>query len=454
MDLEDRALVLAGGRGERLYNLTKERAKPATPFAGLRIIDGILSRLVASGVRSIDVITDLYFKSLTDHLTRWDRAMGLDEGIRSTSMYNVAFPHFNRGSGDAMYIYWYGKQSEKEGFRNLVVVSADLITDIDFSQLIAYHEAQKSDLTLTVRKVPTEEASRFGVIEVDKDWNVIGFEEKPADPRPIPGEPGFALINENNNIWKNDALDHAFRNLMPGSEKARNDQSCDMVVPLIGGPFRIKAFEHEGYWADVGTLRQYYDTLMMLTSSLPALNIYSEAGKLMRTVIDTHLGQGVKVARPYGVISGGTIANNGTIISGTVDGSVLGYGVQVREKAEIRDSGIFNRGDIQEDALVRNSILDKDVYVGRGAVIDPARFSDHPSYRIAELPGGHLLVQAAWDRTEIEPLLNGRMFIPQLYMSEGRMGERRFMEAVLTPEDQGRIAVFSKYSHIPDGHAF
>jgi len=204
----------------------------------------------------------------------------------------------------------------------------------------------------------------------------------------------------------------------------------------------------------VWTLRQYYDTLMMLTSSLPALNIYSEAGKLMRTVIDTHLGQGVKVARPYGVISGGTIANNGTIISGTVDGSVLGYGVQVREKAEIRDSGIFNRGDIQEDALVRNSILDKDVYVGRGAVIDPARFSDHPSYRIAELPGGHLLVQAAWDRTEIEPLLNGRMFIPQLYMSEGRMGERRFMEAVLTPEDQGRIAVFSKYSHIPDGHAF
>lgn len=388
---------MAGGQGTRLYPLTRERAKPAVPFGGkYRIIDFVLSNLVNSGIYSIYVLVQWRSQSLIEHLKD-----GWQFGGPLATHFVTPVPAQMR-MGDM----WYQGTADAV-FQNLnllddakpslvAVFSADHVYRMDVQQMVEFHLARKAAVTVAALPVAVEESPNFGVVEVDSGLKIIGFEEKPAEPKPIPGAPDRCLASMGNYLFdpqvlraaliedadRPDSLHDFGRDLIPGLIDRMPVYAYDFMTNRIWGDAETSL----SYWRDVGTLDAYFEANLDLRDARPHLNLYNPNWPLRTAYYDqppakfVFAENGRRGQALHSVISEGCIISGGTVCN-----SVLGRSVFVHSYCEIDDSVIMDYAEIGRHAKIRRAIIDKNVYVPEGDEIgydlerDRKRFFVTPS---------------------------------------------------------------------------
>ena len=362
------AIVLAGGEGKRLLPLTVDRTKPAVPFGGTyRLIDFALSNLVNSGYLKIVVLTQYKSQSLDRHIsTTWRMTTMLDDYVTTVPAQQRVGKHWYRGSADAIY---QSLNLVRDARPDLVlVVGADHVYRMDFSQLVQSHLDTGAAATVAAIRRPIEDAGNFGILEVDSTNppTIAAFHEKPASPAPLPGAPNDVLASMGNYVFDTEALVDAV------TADARDDSTGhDMggdIIPAFVSRGEAAAYDfHDNviagaygsdgdYWRDVGTLEAYHAAHMDLVSPLPTFNLYNydwptythsgphPPAKLVRGVNDRPARTTDSIVSAGAVITGGTVS----------------------------ESVLSPRCFVEADAVVTNSVLLDDVYIGRGARVHNA----------------------------------------------------------------------------------
>ena len=369
------AMVLAGGRGERLYPLTRDRAKPAVPFGAIyRIIDFTLSNCLNSDIRRIYALTQYKSISLERHIQLgWNiLSAPLGEFVGVISAQQRINEQWYQGTADAIYQNIYTLQEERPDL--VLILSGDHIYKMDYRKMIAFHLEGGADLTVAAIRMDRKYSREFGVIEVDRDWRIIGFEEKPATPKTIPGDPEGILASMGVYLFKTEIL---VKRLI---EDARSDSTHDFgndIIPTMIGKDRVFAFDFRqgdrggrGYWRDVGTIDAYFDANMDLVSVTPQLNLYDPQWPIL-TYQPTYPPAKTVLAEAGRVGTAiNSIISNGCIISGgSVKRSILSPKVMVHSYAEIEDSILLEAVDIGRYAKIRSTIIDKGVRIPEGLEI-------------------------------------------------------------------------------------
>jgi glucose-1-phosphate adenylyltransferase len=363
------AMVLAGGRGERLYPLTRDRAKPAVPFGAIyRIIDFTLSNCIHSEIRRIYALTQYKSTSLHRHIQfGWNiLSASLGEFIEAIPAQQRIDEHWYQGTADAFFQNIYTIQQERPDL--ILILSGDHIYKMDYRKMIDFHVEKKADLTVGAIRMEKRLSREFGVIQVDEEGQVIGFEEKPEEPRTIPGDPEGILASMGVYVFPTEML---VRRLI---EDARSDSTHDFgkdIIPAMIKKDRVFALDFRkgdrggmGYWRDVGTIDAYFEANMDLVSVTPQLNLYDpqwpiftyqSADPPAKTVLEEEGRMGTAI---------NSILSNGCIISGgSVKRSVLSPRVVVHSYAEVEDSILLEGVDIGRHAKIRRTIIDKDVQI-------------------------------------------------------------------------------------------
>jgi glucose-1-phosphate adenylyltransferase len=371
------AVVLAGGKGARLEPLTRDRAKPAVPFGGnYRIIDFTLSNCLNSGIRKILVLTQYKAMSLDRHITLGWRSFlcrELGEFIDVVPPQQRIDEKWYQGTADAVYQNIYAL--EKERPEHVVILAGDHIYKMNYSKLVAHHQENNADLTIAALQVSLDEAREFGVMQVDETNRIIGFEEKPAHPKHVPGDPQHALASMGIYVFNAHFL---FDELCKDATLPESAHDFGRnIIPSIIGDRRVFAFRFldenrkaQAYWRDVGTIDSYYAANLELTSVDPQLNLYDEHWPVRtfnpslppaKFVFDSDTRRGE---------AHDSIVCNGVIISGgRVFGSVLGPQARVNSYAEVDSSILFSRVNVGRHAKIRRAIIDKDVSIPEGIEI-------------------------------------------------------------------------------------
>lgn len=402
-------IILAGGRGERLYPLTEHRAKPAVPFGGrYRIIDFVLSNFVNSGILSIYVLTQFKAQSLLEHVDRGWRASDFlgEHFITSVPAQMRMGQDWYQGTADSVYQNLY--LIERHNPKLVAVFGADHVYRMNIRQMIDEHQKKGADLTVAALPVRIEEASQFGVMEVDDDWRIIGFEEKPRLPKPIPGEPDFALVSMGNYLFNTDVLVQALlgdaarqssahdfgRNILPSLISERRTHAYDFRNNRV--PSTQKG-EESSYWRDLGTIEAYYEANMDLCSIDPSFNLYNRSWPLRtvgygdppaKFVFDWSDRQGMAL---------NSIVAEGTILSGSVvKNCVVGRNVRIHSYGRIEDSVIMDWTEIGRGCRIRRAIIDKSNVITPNSEIGYDLKKDREHYFVSE---GGIVVIARGQRT-------------------------------------------------------
>ena len=369
-------IVLAGGVGERLYPLTKDRAKPAVYFGGqYRIIDFALSNCINSGLRRIFIATQYKSLSLNRHIRMgWNIVSEeLGEFIEILPPQKRVGEHWYLGTADAVYQNLYSIQRESP--RHVIVLSGDHVYKMDYAKMLRFHRERGASATLATIEVSVPDASRFGVIEVNEREQVIGFEEKPAGPRTVPGSPDLALASMGVYIFETDTLIQALE--ADAVEETSHDFGKNILPRLIGhAPVYSYRFYDENkkaakYWRDIGTIDAYFEANMDLCQVNPEFNLYDPEWPMR-----THQPQAppakfvfAEEGRRCGQALD-SIVSPGCITSGSrIQGSVLCPNVRVHSFCTIEQSILMPGVRVGRHAKIRRAIIDRDVLIPRGAVI-------------------------------------------------------------------------------------
>jgi glucose-1-phosphate adenylyltransferase len=415
MQLRVLAFVLAGGKGTRLYPLTKERAKPAVPFGGrYRIVDFVLSNLINSGVYSIYVLTQFKSQSLLQHLREGWEVSGLLKNnfiIPVPAQMRSANEDWYRGTADA--IHQNINLIQQADPHVVVIFGADHIYRMNIRQMIEYHVEKQAGVTVAAIPVEKQYASEFGVIETTSDGRIRGFHEKRADAPTMPGDPMRVFASMGNYIFSTDVL---LRELLTDgkSKQSSHDFGKDILPSLIGRSdmyaydFQTNVIPGDPigspqYWRDVGTIDAYYEASMDLRAVSPELNLYNRQWPLRtagyfdapaKFVFDEDGRRGMAIDT---IIAGSSIVSGGS-----VKGSVLGRGVRVHTGASIEDSIIFDNCDVGRHAKVRKAILDKNVKVPEHASIGYDLEADKKKYHVTD--SGIVIVEGHQSKVDIASL--------------------------------------------------
>jgi len=396
--MEVLAMIMAGGRGERLYPLTRDRAKPAVPFGGkYRIIDFVLSNFINSGIYSIYILTQFKAQSLVEHLQEgWQVASVLrDHFIIPVPAQMQTGTDWYRGTADAVYQNLH--LIKRANPMVVAVFGADHIYKMNIRQMVEYHRAKNAEVTVAALPVPVERASSFGVMEVDPEWRIIGFEEKPAYPKTIPGEPDQALISMGNYLFETELLLKALE------EDAQNAQSShdfgrDILPRLVKEERKVHAYdfrknriptplkgEEPSYWRDVGTIEAYYEANMDLRAVDPSFNLYNRSWPIRTVSYSDPPAKFVFDEEGRRGIALNSIVAEGTIISGSlIRGSVIGRNVRIHSFCLIEDSILMNRVEVGRGCRIRRAIIDKNVYIPPGTEIGYNLEKDRERYFVTE----------------------------------------------------------------------
>lgn len=415
MQLRVLSFVLAGGKGTRLYPLTKERAKPAVPFGGqYRIIDFVLSNLVNSGIYSIYVLIQFKSQSLLQHLRDGWEFSGILKNhyiIPVPAQMRSAGETWYRGTADA--IYQNLNLIEQSDPHIVAVFGADHIYRMNIREMIEFHEQKRAQATVAAIPVPKALASEFGVIETAPDGRVIAFHEKNPEAPTIPGNPDMVYASMGNYTFSTGPLvqylhedgrmeesAHDFgRDILPrwvreGDVYAYDFQTNRIPGDPIGAPV---------YWRDVGTIDAYYEATMDLRMVSPVLNLYNRRWPLRTAGYDdppakfTFDEDGRRGQAIDSIVSSGSILSGGM-----VKNSVLGRGVRVHTGALVEDSIIFDNADIGRHCKVRRAILDKNVHLAEGTVIGYDPEADRARYHVTE--SGIVAVEGRRSRVAVSSL--------------------------------------------------
>jgi glucose-1-phosphate adenylyltransferase len=379
------AMVLAGGKGSRLFPLTRDRAKPAVPFGGqYRLIDFVLSNLVNAGYRRVVVLTQYKSHSLDRHLAQtWRLSALLGSYVASVPAQMRRGPQWFAGSADA--IYQNLNLIDDERPDHVLVFGADHIYRMDPGQMLDQHLETGAGVTVAGIPVPIEEASEFGIIEAGSDMRIRSFLEKPDAPPPMPGDPAKAFASMGNYIFSTDTLLDVLREDADDQE-TRHDLGGNIIPRLTD---RGEAFVYDfatnevpgqtererGYWRDVGTIDSYYDASMDLITVDPVFDMYNEAWPILTWDFPRPPAKFVHDVEGRRGHALNSLVANGTIISGgVVRQSVIAPRVRVHSYAKVEESVLFEGVSVGRGAIVRRAIIDKNVVVPEGYQIgiDPA----------------------------------------------------------------------------------
>jgi glucose-1-phosphate adenylyltransferase len=378
-------MVLAGGRGTRLAPLTDRRAKPAVPFAAkFRIIDFALNNFVNSGVYAMYLLTQFRAQSLTEHVQRnWRFGNLLHQHFISLVpaqmyRYEELGPVWYRGTADAVYqnahlIHDFAPET-------VAIFGGDHVFKMDLRPMIAFHRDSRADLTLAGYPVPIEEAKRFGVLEVDKEWRLVGFEEKPEQPKPIPGRPDMALVSMGNYLFKTSALhellDHDARN-----ETSEHDFGMNVIPLAAAQGYHVRVYDFltnripgqigkNTYWRDIGTLDAYFEASMDLINVVPEFDLYNPKWPLRTATMHSPPTKFVHESGERRGRALNSLLAGGVIVSGgTVRESVVSRRVRVNSFADVYRSVIFAGTVIGRHSRINKAIIDKGVVVPPGTEI-------------------------------------------------------------------------------------
>jgi glucose-1-phosphate adenylyltransferase len=391
------ALVLAGGRGDRLKDLTRWRAKPAVPFGGkFRIIDFPLSNCVNSGIRRIAVLTQYKAHSLIRHLQHgWGFLQHeLNEFVEILPASQRIDNEWYSGTADAIY----QNLDILRTFRpaHVLVLAGDHVYKMDYGPMLAFHAEHKADLTVGCVEVPIAEARGFGVMGVDDSWRIMEFEEKPAQPRPMPGRDDVALASMGIYVFNTGFL---FEQLIRDADTAKSshDFGKDLIPAVVGRyavhayPFKRGPHGEPAYWRDVGTVDAYWDANIEMVSVTPVLNLYDSDWPILtyqeqlppaKFVFDDESRRGMAVD---------SMVSGGCIISGAlVRRSLLFSSVHVEAYSELKDCVVLPGVKIGPHCRLNRCVVDKGCVIPPNTVIghDPA--DDAKRFHVS--PAGIVLV--------------------------------------------------------------
>jgi glucose-1-phosphate adenylyltransferase len=368
-------MLLAGGRGERLYPLTRDRAKPAVPFGAIyRIIDFTLSNCLNSDIRHIYILTQYKSTSLHRHIQLGWNVLSpiLGEFIEVIPAQQRIDEHWYQGTADAIFQNIYTLQDEKPDL--VLILSGDHIYKMDYRKMLAFHAEKGADLTVAAIRMDRTMSREFGVIEVDREGKIIGFQEKPEEPRTIPGDPEGILASMGVYIFNTEIM---IKRLI---EDVRSDSSHDFgkdIIPAMIQKDRIFAFDFRqgdrggmGYWRDVGTIDAYYEANMDLVSVIPQLNLYDPEWPIFTHQAPYPPAKTVLLEEGRIGTALNSILSNGSIISGgSVQRSILSPRVTIHSYAKIENSILLSGVDVGRHAKIRKAIIDKDVQIPQGMEI-------------------------------------------------------------------------------------
>ena len=354
-----KAVILAGGKGTRLGVLTIKRAKPAVPFGGkYRIIDFALSNCVNSNVFDVLVLTQYRPHSLNDHIRRgrpWDLDRSFTGGVSLLQPFQGSFDtDWYAGTADAVAQNINFVRQGRPDY--VLILSGDHIYEMDYDMLVHYHRDKGADATVCAIRVPLDEASRFGIVDTDKDYRITDFVEKPAAP---PGN----LANMGVYVFDYDILERVLAEDQADPDSER-DFGKNILPKMVAESMNIFAYPYGGYWIDVGTIDAYWEAHMDLLSSPPSLNLNdrtwvihtrSEERPPVRIGADTRIVDSM--------ITDGSVIGAGAVI----ERSVLSPGVFVGPGAVIRESVILNDAYIESGAQVERALVDKIAVIGKNA---------------------------------------------------------------------------------------
>ncbi|HEY5610736.1 MAG TPA: glucose-1-phosphate adenylyltransferase [Thermoanaerobaculia bacterium] len=369
-------MILAGGMGERLYPLTRDRAKPAVPFGGrYRIIDFVLNNFINSGFFKIKVLTQFKSNSLIEHITRtWRLVPEIGQYCDVVPAQMRKGPFWFRGTADAVYQNLdliFDEQPDQ-----VCVFGGDHIYKMDVSQMMQYHLDLDADLTIATIPVPLSEAHLFGIIEIDEQNRVIGFVEKPKQgAKTIPGRPDMVLASMGNYIFKSnvmiDVLEH----------NALRDSAHDFgkeIIPDMYPTMRVYAYDFatnripgeegtaSGYWRDVGTIDSYFAASLDLVSVTPAFNLYNLKWPIVSAPL--HLPPAKFVfadaeTQRVGIATDSLVSEGCIISGGSINRCVLFPRVRINSFADVDESILMDGVDIGRYSRIRRAIIDKGVKI-------------------------------------------------------------------------------------------
>ncbi len=375
-------MILAGGQGSRLQPLTQDRAKPAVHFGGkYRVIDFVINNFVNSGFYRIKVLTQFKSDSLNRHVsTAWELNRNLDQYVDLVPAQMRMGMNWYTGTADAIYQNVNLIRDVRPDY--VAVFGGDHIYKMDVNQMLDYHVEKAAMATISAIPVPVEEAHAFGIIEVDEEWRMIGFDEKPKleDTKQIPGRPGWALASMGNYIFNSKFL---VRELLSDAtlENSHHDFGRD-ILPSIFNRHPVYVYDFltnrvpgetersQGYWRDIGTLRAFYEANMDCCHISPVFNLYNNKWPL-RT-INWNLPPAKFVfgeSDPEGRlgVAQDSIVSEGCILSGgTVKTSILSPGCRIHSHALVEGSILFPNVDVGRGARIRNTIIEKGVQIPAG----------------------------------------------------------------------------------------
>ena len=391
------ALVLAGGRGSRLYELTRWRAKPAVFFGGkFRIIDFPLSNCVNSGIRHISVLTQYKAHSLIRHLVRgWSSFQSeLGEFVEVMPASQRTTDEWYAGTADA--IHQNLDIIKALGPKYVLVLSGDHVYKMDYGALLAYHVEKQADMTVVCIEVSLEDAKAFGVMSADADHRVVAFDEKPSDPRPIQGTENKALASMGNYVFDTDFLfDQLARDAAdPGST---HDFGKDIIPAIIGSsrvfayPSRDPVTGAQPYWRDVGTLDAFWESNMELVGITPELNLYDEEWPILTYQRQLPSAKFVFQGQDREGKALDSIVSGGCIISGALlNRSLLFSQVKLHSYTVVEDSVVLPEVDVGRHCRVKRAIIDRGCRLPEGTVIGEDPEADVKRFRVT--PKGIVLV--------------------------------------------------------------
>ena len=365
-------IILAGGQGERLYPLTKDRAKPAVPFGGIyRIIDFTLSNCLNSGLRKIVVLTQYKSFSLDKHLRLgWNIFNNeLNEYVEQIPPQQRISDQWYQGTADAVYQNIY--TLEKEQPEMVLILSGDHIYKMDYRNMALFHLENKADLTIACMEVPVNEGKRFGVIKTDEENRIVGFHEKPSEPIPSPNNPEVTLVSMGIYLFNTTTLVKA---IIDDAKQDTNHDFGKNIIPEMIHSKRVYAYPFVGetgnnlnYWRDIGTLDAYWEANMDLVQESPEFNLYDKDWPIrthqeQNPPAKTTFKKTLPEERTDMILN--SIVSGGCIISGAkVEGCILSPDVRVDTNSEIYDSIIMESVRIGENVKIRKAIIDKSVNI-------------------------------------------------------------------------------------------
>lgn len=377
MSIDDAlVMILAGGEGKRLYPLTKDRAKPAVPFGGrYRIIDFVLNNFINSGFFKIKVLTQYKSDSLNKHITRgWALSPFLNQYVDLAPAQMRTGSDWYRGTADAIYQNVFHITDEDPDY--VCIFGGDHIYKMDVSQMLDYHKAKGADLSISAIPIPISEAQEFGIIEVDDDWRLINFVEKPKEkPKSIPGNPDMCLASMGNYIFNKNVLLDAL-NRDEEIKESSHDFGKNVIPMLLKDGKKIFIYNfndnsfpgmtdtERGYWRDVGSIDAYWQANMDLLAYDPELNLYSQDWPLRTFNYNYPPAKFIwEEGERVGMATNSMVSEGCVVSGGGLSRCVLSPKVKVNSYSQISESILMENVEIGRHSKIKKAIIDKNVIV-------------------------------------------------------------------------------------------